>query len=213
MVIATSVYQPFPDGSSTLSATASGQVRQIPLIRTTFDDGGAKTASTVESEQRQSLSYRIWQYYSRQINATVVSVAIFGVLYLWAGPYLSSIPQDGFSTVATMFATLLGLTFAAFSIVTALMPSVPSGIVATRTFLMFAETFVFTMWLQLATLLAAGVCYLAYGAPWVAPTGVLVIFGALMSTAFLLVVVHYMFYIFKLVRMNLAGDSAPARVL
>jgi hypothetical protein len=170
-------------------------------------------ASTVETKQRKSLSHRIWQYYSRQIKATVVSVAIFGVLYLRAGSYLSSIPQDGFSTIATMFATLLGLTFAAFSIVTALMPSVPSGIVATRTFLMFANTFVFTMWLQLATLLAAGVCYLAYGAAWVTPTGVWVIFGALMSTAFLLVVVHYMFYIFKLVRKRLAGGDATASVL
>jgi hypothetical protein len=174
---------------------------------------GSMTAETAGAEERHSLSHRIWQYYSRQISATIVSIAIFGVLYLRAGSYLTSIPQDGFSTIATMFATLLGLTFAAFSIVTALMPSVPPGIVGTRTFLMFANSFVFTMWLQLATLLAAGVCYLAYGAPWVRPAGIWVIFGALVSTAFLLVIVHYMFYIFKLVRKKLAGADAPDSVL
>lgn len=159
------------------------------------------------------LGARIWQFYSRQIRATVLAFVAFVVIYVLAASYLYSIPQAGFATLAGMFATLLGLTFTAFSILTALTPSVPRSLVGTKTFLMFGQTFVFTMWLQLATVLLSGLCYLTFGEKWVPGFGAASIFLAVLSVAFLLVVVHYMLYLFKLVRKELAGPGAPSHVL
>ncbi|HEV2165607.1 MAG TPA: hypothetical protein VGS23_01310 [Thermoplasmata archaeon] len=156
---------------------------------------------------------RIPQFYGRQLKATAASIAIFVTVFVAAPKALESIPQAGFATLAGMFATLLGLTFAAFSILTALTPSVPRGLLRSRTFLMFGQTFVVTIWLQLATVLLSGLCYLAYGSSWVEWTGIGVLFLAILSTGFLIVVVHYMLYLFKLVRRTLAGPDAPDTVL
>ncbi len=156
---------------------------------------------------------RITQYYSRQIKAVVASAAAFVVLSIVAGSDLTSIPQAGFAALAEMFATLLGLTFAAFSILTALMTSVPKDFLRSRTFLMFGQTFVLTMWLQLFTVLAAGLCYLGYGNVWASDVGPGVVLSAILSVAFLVVVVHYMLYLFKVVRKGLAGDGAPNHVI
>ncbi len=150
------------------------------------------------------------QHYSRQIEIAVVSVVLFAVLYLVASGPIESIPRDGFSTLAGMYATLLGLTFTAFSILTAIVPNVPKGLLRTPTFAMLGQTFVATMWLQLVTVLAAGLCYLGFGEGWVPGTGLVVVFLAILSAGFLILVVQFMFYLFKLVRREVGGGSQLA---
>jgi hypothetical protein len=174
---------------------------------------GAEGSSTVHSASVDTLSSRVVQYYGRQIKAVVASGAAFLVLSVVAWSDLMSIPQSGFATIAEMFATLLGLTFAAFSVLTALMPSVPKDFLKSRTFLMFGQTFVVTMWLQLVAVLGAGLCYLGYGNRWATDVGPVIVLVAILSVAFLLVVVHYMLYLFKLVRKGLAGEGAPDHVI
>ncbi|MCI4324871.1 MAG: hypothetical protein L3K00_03165 [Thermoplasmata archaeon] len=165
------------------------------------------------AETALPLRRRVVQYYGRQLKALAASAVLFAAILALDGSQLGQIPRDGFGSLAEMFATLLGLTFAAFSVLTALLPSVPRSLVRSRTFLMFGQTFVATMWLQLVTLLASGLCYLGFGEGWVSDAGSLVVLGGILSTMFLLVVIHYMFYLFKLVRLELSGNGAPREVL
>lgn len=169
--------------------------------------------SSFDEPAAASLGARVRQFYSRQIKAIAASAIAFVILSTFESPALLSIPREGFATLAGMFATLAGLTFAAFSVLTALMPSVPKGFLRSRTFLMFGQTFVLTMWIQLFTVLGSGLCYLAFGNEWIPDAGVVVVFGAILSVAFLLVVVHYMLFLFKVVRKQLVGEGAPNAVL
>jgi hypothetical protein len=155
---------------------------------------------------------RVIQFYGRHIKIGIVSLVLFGTLWALASGSLLSISQNGFGILASMFATLLGLTFAAFSVLTGMMPSIPKSLIRTRTFLVFGQTFVATMWVQLLTVLVAGACYIAFGQSWVGRAGALAILLGILSTGLLLFVVHYMLFMFKLVRKELGGEGTPESV-
>ena len=160
-----------------------------------------------------SLTTRFFQFYSWHVLVLTLSIAGFGGLWWFDRGELLSIPRDGFLQTVTICATLLGLTLAAFSIMTTLLPVMKPKLLELRLFLMMAQTFVFAMVAQTVTLVLAGLCYVLYGQPYVSQMGAALVLPGLLSVGLLLLSIDYVFSVFRIVRAELAPPGAPKRVL
>jgi hypothetical protein len=145
----------------------------------------------------------VWQFWSRQVEIVAVAIVATALMVLFYSSVLDAVPQSGFEALSSVFATLLGLTFTAFSILTTFMPGLRRDFVKSRTFGTIGKTFVLTMGAQMAAFaLSVGsfVFYepgvLKYAAP---PT----ILFAILSVGLMGELMAYMFSMFRMARREL----------
>ena len=104
----------------------------------------------------------IFQFWKGQIILLIVLVFISSLFVLIFRGYLITLPRTGIPFLATIFSTLLGLTFTAFSIIGAFMPNMERDFLNTHTFEVFEITLRLTMLLELLTLIVSIIDYFAY---------------------------------------------------
>jgi hypothetical protein len=120
-------------------------------------------------------------------------------------PYLKSLPRESIPFVATVFSTLLGLTFTAFAITSAFMPNVRKDYLSTQTFMNIGRTYITTMALELASLILSFLAYLLFDTPIFALLIYLTLGGVVFSMSFLVMLLRGMFGLFKSVRNSLVS--------
>lgn len=146
------------------------------------------------------LTGELRQYWSRQILVVGVSVVLY-ILLLWlAWGELQQIPRDALEALFTSLATLLGLTFTAFSILATFIPGLRSDFVQSRTFTTMGTTFVLAMVVELIGLLLSGLSFLAWGAPGTRIASLGAVLFAILSAGFLTQLIGYMSRLFKMAR-------------
>jgi hypothetical protein len=140
------------------------------------------------------------QFWIRQLAITVASLLLF-LVFLWlAWPELQVLPRDALEAIFTASATLLGLTFTAFSILATFIPGLRRDFVKSRTFSTMGQTFVLTMVAELLTLILSGLSFLAAGRPGVEYAALGAVLFAFLSVGFLAQLGAYMFSLFKMAR-------------
>jgi|SRR5271157_287739 len=144
------------------------------------------------------------QFWLRQAVILAASTGLF-ILVLWfAWPELQTIPRDALEALFTAFATLLGLTFTAFSILATFMPGLRKDFVQSHTFSTMGQTFVLTMAVELAALVLSGLSFIVYGRPGIEYAQAASILFAILSLAFLVQLIAYMSSMFKMARSRAA---------
>ena len=105
---------------------------------------------------------KIFQFWKRQIILLIILALLSSLFILFFHRYLITLPRTGIPFLATIFSTLLGLTFTAFSIIGAFMPNMERDFLNTHTFEVFERTFRLTMLLELLSLIVSIIDYFAY---------------------------------------------------
>ena len=104
----------------------------------------------------------IFQFWRGEILLLLILALLSSLFVLFFHGYLITIPRNGIPFLATVFSTLLGLTFTAFSIIGAFIPNMERDFLNTHTFEVFEETFRLTMLLELLALIVSIIDYFAY---------------------------------------------------
>ena len=133
--------------------------------------------------------YRTWFY------SLFVSAAITFLLYFFEGEFIFSIPRSGIPYIATIFTTLLGLTFAAFTINMTVVPLMNKNSI----FLIrdISRLFVLVMVSQLLSLSLALVTYLFFDSVSRNDFLTLLIFLVVLSLLFFLNLILLVFRLFR----------------
>jgi putative exporter of polyketide antibiotics len=148
----------------------------------------------------------LWQFWSLPVKLVVGSVFVYvGLLYI-AGTAVHSISAAAAESVAGVFATLLGLTFTAFSFLSAFMPVLRRDFVKSRTFLVMGQTFVVTMMAQISTFALAWTSYLFHDYGWSANLGFLIVPLALISIALMATLITDLYWMFTAARNQLPNE-------
>lgn len=143
---------------------------------------------------------RLLQFWSAQIWLSLFSLFLSIILILELNRFLVNIPRDFLPFIATIFSTLLGLTFTSFAIVSAFMPTLGQNYLRTQTFDNIGSTFIFTLLFQLAALIISLFTYLLYQTSGRIVLFDTVIFAMVLSLSFLVLLIRYMFQLFKITR-------------
>ena len=154
----------------------------------------------------------LWQFWSLPVKLVLGSVIAYAALLYVAGTAIHSISSVAAESVAGVFATLLGLTFTAFSFLSAFMPVLRRDFVKSRTFLVMGQTFVVTMIAQISTFALAWISFLFHEDGWSANLGFLIVPLALISIALMAALIADLYWMFTAARNQLPGRVVhPAR--
>lgn len=140
------------------------------------------------------------QYWLRQLAVVVLSLIVYAILLSIGREELESIPRDASEALFTASATLLGLTFTAFSILATFIPGLRKDFVKSHTFRTMGQTFVLAMIAEFLTLVLSGLDFLGDGIPDVAYAGLAAILFAILSVGFIAQLLSYMSKLFKMAR-------------
>lgn len=143
---------------------------------------------------------RILQFWSAQIWLSLFSLFFSTILIFALSKFLATIPRDFLPFIATIFSTLLGLTFTSFAVVSAFMPTLGQNYLRTQTFYNIGSTFMFTLLFQLAALIISLFTYLLYQTSARILLVDVVIFAMVFSLSFLVLLIRDMFQLFKITR-------------
>lgn len=125
----------------------------------------------------------------------------FSVLLLYFfNTYVSYIPRSGVPFFATMFATLLGLTFTAFSILAAFLPNIEKDFLGTRTFNVFQKTFELTLSLELISLVLSIIAYMAFSTDIYGYILYSLVFSTMLTIGFLGFLIRKTFKVFNITK-------------
>jgi hypothetical protein len=140
------------------------------------------------------------QFWLRQLGIAGASLVLFAIFLWLAWAELQVIPRDALEALFTASATLLGLTFTAFSILATFIPGLRKDFVQSRTFSTMGQTFVLTMAAELLTLVLSGASFLASGRPGIEYVALASLLFAILSVGFLAQLAAYMSSLFKMAR-------------
>jgi len=146
---------------------------------------------------------RIIQFWSSHIKLSIFSFILSLILIYALNPYLINLPREAIPFVATVFSTLLGLTFTAFAITSAFMPNVRKDYLSTQTFMNVGRTYMVTMGLELTSLVFSFLAYLLFDTSFFVFLIFFTLGGVVFSIAFLAMLLRAMFGLFKSVRNSL----------
>lgn len=147
---------------------------------------------------------RLWQFWSHQIVIGILSGAVTAAIVLVSPGTIESIPQTGFEALTGGLATLLGLTFTSFSILTTFMPGLRRDFVKSQTFSSMGATFVLTMAAQISALSGSAVCFVFYRTEILNILSPPTVFLSLLSVGLMAELVSYMFSLFEMARRGLS---------
>jgi hypothetical protein len=145
------------------------------------------------------------QFWSRQIAILVGSGVLTVLAMLRFSDQVTSVSPAGLEAVSTGFATLLGLTFTAFSIVATFMPGLRPDFVRSESFEMIGRTFVIAMITEGATFSLATTGFVLYSASLVEQVAPVLVFTAIASLGLLAKLGDYMFSLFRMARQGTTG--------
>ncbi|WMT51249.1 MAG: hypothetical protein RE471_09760 [Ferroplasma sp.] len=147
-----------------------------------------------------SKSKRIWQYWSEHIELSGLLVGIWILFVSLSQQELKELPRSVIPFLVTILATLLGLTFTAFSILVAITPSIRKDFVRTVTFDNIGKTFYITLIIQFLTLILSLMDYIFFSTDLYYYILLASTFGTFFSLGFLLYLVRDIFGLFRVVR-------------
>jgi hypothetical protein len=148
----------------------------------------------------------LWQFWSLQIKVILAALVLYAALLYVAGPSVRSISPDAAESIANVFAVLLGLTFTAFSFLSAFMPVLRRDFVKSTTFLVMGQAFVITMLAQLSTFSLSWASFLFHGNGWAADLGFVIVPLALISILLMGTLVSDMYWMFTAARNQLPRE-------
>ena len=140
------------------------------------------------------------QFWSRQIWIALISAAIYAAMLWLAWPEVSSLPRDVLETLFTASATLLGLTFTAFSILATFIPGLRTDFVESDTFMTMGQTFTLSLASEFCTLVLSGIGMLAFGTTASSAASLAAVFFAILSACLLVLLVRFMSTLFRMAR-------------
>lgn len=143
---------------------------------------------------------RIKQYWLNHVILSVLLIAISCLMLYMMRESIEALPRNSIPFLATVFSTLLGLTFTTFAIFTAFMPNLRKDFVGTNTFLNEGRTFRFTIYLEILTLLLTFLDYIIFGSPAFDFTIFVTVILVIWSIGFFYFLVENTFRLFKSVR-------------
>ena len=149
----------------------------------------------------------IEQYWSSHL-LLIIGLTIFsGVVLYSLGNAITTIPRSSIPFLATVQSTLLGLTFTAFAIISAFMPSLRRDYVETNTFLNIGRTFVGTLFIQFFSLIMSFFTYLSF--PFLDMKTLLfaTVTGTIFSFGFLGLLIWQMFMLFRIARNSIVRKA------
>ena len=153
----------------------------------------------MRNEERKTAK-TILQYWAEHI-IVAISTLVVGILFIiFLNPYLTKIPRDAVPFIATIFATLLGLTFTSYAIFTAFLPNLKVDFVRTKTFANEGWTFRFTIYLQLITMVISLLDYLLFNSIAFVPLIYLTVLLMILSMGFFALLVNDTFLLFEQAR-------------
>lgn len=147
----------------------------------------------------------IRQFWSRQLAILVVAAIVTGIAIRWFPGRLDTVPPAGLEALSTGFATLLGLTFTAFSIVATFMPALRADFVKSGSFEMIGRTFVIAMLAQGAAFSLATLGFVLYSPDLVREIAPFLVYFAVASLGLLAKLGDYMFSLFRMARQGSSG--------
>lgn len=142
----------------------------------------------------------IKQYWSEQILVSLVSLLIGSFLIVFFKTFLNTVPRAAIPFIATVFATLLGLTFTAFAIFTAFLPNIRVDFLKTKTLADEGLIFKFTIYLEMYTMLVSFLDYIFFGTDIFLPILYLMVLLIILSLGFFILLIRDTFLLFELAR-------------
>lgn len=121
----------------------------------------------------------IFQFWKTQMVLGIFLILLPFIFLIFTQSYIQTLPRSGVPFFATVFSTLLGLTFTAFSIIGAFMPNIEVDFLQTKTFEVFISTFKVTMLTELFSLIISIMTYLASGQYFTIFFDLLIVFTSL----------------------------------
>lgn len=137
------------------------------------------------------------QYWSEHILLTIASLIVGSVLIILLRHYLNSVPRGAIPFVATIFATLLGLTFTSFAIFTAFLPNIRIDFLRTETFSNEGRTFRFTIYLEISTMTLSFLDYVLFNTNLFTPLLYLLVLLMILSIGFFTLLIRDTFLLFE----------------
>lgn len=148
---------------------------------------------------------KIFQFWRDQIILVSLLALFSSVLVVIFSSNLGGTPRTGMSFLAMVFSTLLGLTFAAFSIIGAFMPNIERDFLNTHTFETFETTFKLTIIFELFSLTLAIVNYFIFGTEYFrAGVGILLV-SVTIALGLMAYLMNKTFKVFRITRKHLIG--------
>ncbi len=146
---------------------------------------------------------KIMQFWRTQVTIFILLTFLSVGFIFFSYSYLSAIPRNGIPFVATIFSTLLGLTFTAFAIIGAFMPNIEKDFLSTRTFENFFDTFKVTMTLELISLTLCLFYYVTFSGPYSFIFMEVLTGSSILSLGFMAYLINKTFKVFKIARRGL----------
>lgn len=146
---------------------------------------------------------KILQFWLYQIVLLVLLVTLSLLFIFFFKDYILQIPRSGTTFLATIFSTLLGLTFTAFAIIGAFMPNVERDFLNTHTFETFISTFRITMIFELFSLVLSIIDYFIFGTVYFQVGLYILIVSITLSLGFVAYLLNKTFKVFKITRKQL----------
>ncbi len=133
----------------------------------------------------------------------VLLLAFSSILVYFFDTFIRAIPRSGVPFFATMFATLLGLTFTAFAILAAFLPNIERDFLGTKTFSVFQITFELTLSLELVSLILSIIAYLSFSTEIYLYILYSLVFSTMLTIGFLGLLINKTFYVFTITKEGL----------
>ena len=137
-------------------------------------------------------------------DGTVKSAVIFFIISVififYFGNDISSLGRNAILYFSTISATLLGLTFTAFAVISAFLPNIEKDFLKTKTFENFTTTFKITMFIELLSLLLAIVNYLLFHTQYYSIFNGITITLIFLTVGFMAILIDRTFKVFKMTR-------------
>ena len=137
-------------------------------------------------------------------DGTVKSAIVFLILsVIFIFFFKNDIASMGRSAIlyfSTISATLLGLTFTAFAVISAFLPNIEKDFLKTKTFENFTRTFKITMFIELLSLLIAIVNYLLFQTRYYSIFNGITITLIFLTIGFMAILIDRTFKVFKMTR-------------
>jgi len=142
----------------------------------------------------------VWQYWAEHIVITVSSLVIGALVIILLRPLLDTVSRSAIPFVATIFATLLGLTFTSFAIFTAFLPNIRVDFLRTKTFVNEGKTFKTTIYVEILTMIISFWDYILFNTMFFVILLYVTVILMILSIGFFILLVRDTFLLFEIAR-------------
>ena len=134
------------------------------------------------------------------VKSAIIFLIISAVFIFFFSNEISSLDRSAILYFSTISATLLGLTFTAFAVISAFLPNIEKDFLKTQAFVNFTTTFKITMFIELLSLLLAIVNYLLFHTQYYSIFNGITITLIFLTIGFMVILIDRTFKIFKITR-------------